>query len=216
MLPFERPGKIVAVGLNYRDHAEEQGVELPKAPLLFAKWPTSVIGPGDTIVLPRIAARVDVEAELGVVIGSRVKGISAAHALEAVRGYVCANDVSARDLQYGDRQWTRGKSLDTFCPIGELVPAGEVADPQALRIRGLVNGEVRQESTTGDMVFSVAELIAYVSQAVTLEPGDLLLTGTPAGVGLFRDPPVFLKDGDEVSVEIEGLGTLTNPVRAES
>jgi len=215
VLPFERPGKIVAVGLNYRDHAEEQGVELPKAPLLFAKWPTSLIGPGDTIVLPRIATQVDVEAELGVVIGSRVKGVSVEHALEAVRGYVCANDVSARDLQYGDRQWTRGKSLDTFCPVGELVPAGEVADPQALTIRGLVNGQVRQESTTGDMVFSVAELIAYVSQAVTLEPGDLLLTGTPAGVGVFRDPPVFLQDGDEVSVEIEGLGTLTNPVRAE-
>lgn len=215
MLPFERPGKIVAVGLNYRAHAEEQGVELPKAPLLFAKWPTSLIGPGDTIVLPRIATQVDVEAELGVVIGSRVKGVSVEHALEAVRGYVCANDVSARDLQFGDRQWTRGKSLDTFCPVGELVPAGEVPDPQALRIRGLVNGEVRQESTTGDMVFSVAELIAYVSQAVTLEPGDLLLTGTPAGVGVFRDPPVFLQDGDEVAVEVEGLGTLTNPVRAE-
>lgn len=215
MLPFERPGKIVAVGLNYRDHAEEQGVELPKAPLLFAKWPTSLIGPGDTIVLPRIATQVDVEAELGVVIGSRVKGVSVEHALEAVRGYVCANDVSARDLQYGDRQWTRGKSLDTFCPVGELVPAAEVADPQALTIRGLVNGQVRQESTTGEMVFSVAELIAYVSQAVTLEPGDLLLTGTPAGVGVFRDPPVFLQDGDEVSVEIEGLGILTNPVRAE-
>ena len=215
MLPFERPGKIVAVGLNYRDHAEEQGVELPKAPLLFAKWPTSLIGPGDTIVLPRIATQVDVEAELGVVIGSRVKGVSVEHALEAVRGYACANDVSARDLQYGDRQWTRGKSLDTFCPVGELVPAAEVADPQALTIRGLVNGQVRQESTTGEMVFSVAELIAYVSQAVTLEPGDLLLTGTPAGVGVFRDPPVFLQDGDEVSVEIEGLATLTNPVRAE-
>ena len=215
MLPFERPGKIVAVGLNYRDHAEEQGVELPKAPLLFAKWPTSLIGPGDTIVLPRIATQVDVEAELGVVIGSRVKGVSVEHALEAVRGYACANDVSARDLQYGDRQWTRGKSLDTFCPVGELVPAAEVADPQALTIRGLVNGQVRQESTTGEMVFSVAELIAYVSQAVTLEPGDLLLTGTPAGVGVFRDPPVFLQDGDEVSVEIEGLGILTNPVRAE-
>lgn len=166
-------------------------------------------------MLPRIATQVDVEAELGVVIGSRVKGVSVEHALEAVRGYVCANDVSARDLQYGDRQWTRGKSLDTFCPVGELVPAGEVADPQALTIRGLVNGQVRQESTTGDMVFSVAELIAYISQAVTLEPGDLLLTGTPAGVGVFRDPPVFLQDGDEVSVEIEGLGTLKNPVRAE-
>ena len=215
MLPFERPGKIICVGMNYRAHAEEQGREAPDHPILFAKWPTALIGPGDPIVLPAISQAIDHEAELGVLLGSRVKGVSVEHALEAVRGYVCANDVSARDLQRADRQFTRAKSLDTFCPVGPvLVPAAEVPDPQALRIRCLVNGEVRQDSSTADMVFSVAELIAFASEAMTLEPGDLILTGTPGGVGEFRDPPLYLRDGDQVSVEIEGIGTLTNPVRA--
>ena len=215
MLPFERPGKIVCVGMNYRAHAEEQGRTAPDHPILFAKWPTALIGPGDPIVLPAISQSIDHEAELGVVLGARVKGVSVEHALEAVRGYVCANDVSARDLQRADRQFTRAKSLDTFCPVGPvLVPAAEVPNPQALRIRCLVNGEVRQDSSTADMVFSVAELIAFASEAITLEPGDLILTGTPGGVGEFRDPPLYLRDGDEVSVEIEGIGTLTNPVRA--
>jgi 2-keto-4-pentenoate hydratase/2-oxohepta-3-ene-1,7-dioic acid hydratase in catechol pathway len=214
LLPIERPGKIVCVGLNYRSHAEEQDRQPPERPMLFAKWATSLIGPGDPIVLPPISRAVDYEAELGVVIGSRVKGVSPANALEAVRGYLCANDVSARDLQRADRQYTRGKSLDTFCPIGpELVPAAEVPDPGALGIRCLVNGDVRQDSTTADLIFSVAELIAFTSEAITLEPGDLLLTGTPSGVGEFRDPPLYLQDGDEVTVEIEGIGTLTNPVR---
>ena len=214
MLPIERPGKIVCVGLNYRSHAEEQNRQPPERPMLFAKWATSLIGPGEAILLPPISRAVDYEAELGVVIGSRVKGVSPANALEAVRGYLCANDVSARDLQRADRQYTRGKSLDTFCPIcPELVPAAEVPDPGALSIRCLVNGEVRQDSTTADLIFSVAELIAFTSEAITLEPGDLLLTGTPAGVGEFRDPPLYLHDGDEVTVEIEGVGTLTNPVR---
>jgi 2-keto-4-pentenoate hydratase/2-oxohepta-3-ene-1,7-dioic acid hydratase in catechol pathway len=213
VLPIERPGKVICVGLNYRGHAEEQGAELPERPILFAKWPTALTGPGDPIVLPRISSEIDYEAELGVVIGARVKGVAADDALEAVRGYLCANDVSARDLQYADRQFTRAKSLDTFCPVGELVPAAEVPDPQSLRIRCLVNGAVRQDATTADMIFSVAELIAFASEAITLEPGDLLLTGTPAGVGVFRDPPVFLAAGDEVTVEIEGIGSLTNPVR---
>lgn len=214
MLPFERPGKIVAVGLNYRGHADEQGAQVPERPLLFAKWQTALIGPGEPIVLPAISASIDYEAELGVVLGERVQGVAAADALAAVRGYVCANDVTARDLQRADRQFTRAKSLDTFCPVGELVPAAAVPDPQALRIRCLVNGELRQDSTTADMIFSVAELIAFVSEAITLEPGDLLLTGTPPGVGVFRDPPVFLADGDEVVVEIDGVGRLANPVRA--
>jgi 2-keto-4-pentenoate hydratase/2-oxohepta-3-ene-1,7-dioic acid hydratase in catechol pathway len=215
VLPLERPGKILCVGLNYRAHAEEQGARLPDRPLLFAKWPTALIGPGDPIVLPAITSEVDYEGELGVVIGTRVKGISAAHALEAVRGYVCANDVTARDLQRADRQFTRSKSLDGFCPVGpQLVPAAAIADPQALRLRTLVNGELRQDSSTADMIFAVAELIAFASEAITLEPGDLLLTGTPSGVGVFREPPVFLADGDEVTVEIEGIGALTNPVRA--
>ena len=213
MPPLERPGKIIAVGLNYRAHAEEQGASLPERPLLFAKWPTALVGPGEPIVLPSISSSIDYEAELGVVIGSRVKGVRAQDALEAVRGYLCANDVTARDLQRADRQFTRSKSLDTFCPVGELVPAAEVPDPQALRIRCLVNGELRQDSTTADMIFSVAELIAFVSEAITLEPGDLLLTGSPAGVGAFRDPPVFLADGDEVTIVIDGVGILSNPVR---
>ena len=213
MLPIARPGKVICVGLNYRDHAEEQGAQLPERPILFAKWPTALTGPGDPIVLPPISSSIDYEAELGVVLGARVKGVAVEDALAAVRGYVCANDVSARDLQYADRQFTRAKSLDTFCPVGELVPVAEVPDPQALRIRCLVNGSVRQDSTTAAMVFSVAELIAFASEAITLEPGDLILTGTPAGVGVFRQPPVFLADGDEVTVEIERVGTLTNPVR---
>jgi 2,4-didehydro-3-deoxy-L-rhamnonate hydrolase len=214
VLPIKRPGKVICVGLNYRDHAEEQGVRLPEQPLLFAKWPTALTGPGDPIVLPSISTEVDYEAELGVVIGARVKGARVEDALEAVRGYLCANDVTARDLQRADGQFTRSKSLDTFAPLGEFVAAAEVGDPQRLRIRCLVNGEVRQNSSTANMIFSVAEVIAFASAAITLEPGDLLLTGTPAGVGVFRDPPVFLAEGDEVTVEIERLGTLTNPVRA--
>jgi 2-keto-4-pentenoate hydratase/2-oxohepta-3-ene-1,7-dioic acid hydratase in catechol pathway len=214
VLPIERPQKIVCVGLNYHDHAEEQGVDLPERPLLFAKWPNTLIGPGDSIVIPPLTERVDYEAELGVVIGSRARQVSVENALEAVAGYICANDVTARDIQFGDVQWTRGKSLDTFCPVGpELVPASEIADPQKLGIRAILNGEVMQDSTTANMVFGVAEIVAFVSQAITLEPGDLILTGTPAGVGVFRDPPVRLEPGDEITIEIDGVGSLTNPVR---
>jgi 2-keto-4-pentenoate hydratase/2-oxohepta-3-ene-1,7-dioic acid hydratase in catechol pathway len=214
-LPIDRPQKIVCIGLNYRDHAEEQGTELPAAPLLFAKWPNTLIGPGDPIVIPPVTKQVDYEAELGVVMRERVRGASSENALAAVAGYLCLNDVSARDLQFSDGQWVRGKSLDTFCPVGpELVPAADVPDPQALAIRALVNGEALQDSTTANMIFSVAEIVAHVSQAITLEPGDLIATGTPAGVGAFRDPQVWLQPGDEVTIEIEGLGVLTNPVRA--
>ena len=216
MLPIERPGKIVCVGLNYRDHAEEQGVELPSEPLLFAKWPNALIGPGDPIVIPEVVKQADYEAELGVVIGSRVKGVSRENALEAVRGYVCANDVSARDLQFSDGQWTRGKSVDTFCPVGPLVPAAEVPDPHALRIRAIVSGEVLQDSTTANLIFGIDEIVSHASRTITLEPGDLLLTGTPAGVGVFRDPQRLLRPGDEVTIEIEHVGTLTNPVVAGS
>jgi 2-keto-4-pentenoate hydratase/2-oxohepta-3-ene-1,7-dioic acid hydratase in catechol pathway len=216
-LPIDRPSKIVCVGLNYRDHAEEQGTELPGAPLLFAKWPNALIGPGEPIVIPRASERVDYEAELAAVIGSRIRGVSEENALEAVRGYLCLNDVSARDLQFGDGQWTRGKSPDTFCPIGpRLVPREEVPDPQALAIRCVLNGQVMQDSTTANMIFTIAQIIAYASATMTFEPGDLIATGTPAGVGVFRDPPVLLQDGDEVTIEIDGLGALTNPVRAES
>jgi 2-keto-4-pentenoate hydratase/2-oxohepta-3-ene-1,7-dioic acid hydratase in catechol pathway len=214
-VPIERPGKIVCVGLNYRDHASESGLDLPSRPLLFAKWQTSLVGPGEAIVLPSITDEVDFEAELGVVMGRSAHGVTADDALEYVAGYVCVNDVSARDVQMGDGQWTRGKSFDTFCPVGPaLVPASDVPDPQALAIRCLVNGEALQDSTTSEMVFGVAELIAFISEAITLEPGDLIATGTPAGVGFARNPPVFLRDGDEVTVEIDRVGALTNPVRA--
>jgi 2-keto-4-pentenoate hydratase/2-oxohepta-3-ene-1,7-dioic acid hydratase in catechol pathway len=216
-LSIERPGKIICVGLNYRDHAEETGAELPKAPLLFAKWANTLIGHGDPIVLPRESQQVDYEAELGVVIGTGGRHISEAAALDHVRGYICVNDVSARDLQFADGQWTRGKSPDTFCPVGpRLVPREEIADPQALAIRCILNGETMQDSSTANMIFSVAEIISYVSRTVTLDAGDLIATGTPAGVGVFRDPKVLLKDGDEVTVEVEGLGALTNPVTKES
>jgi 2-keto-4-pentenoate hydratase/2-oxohepta-3-ene-1,7-dioic acid hydratase in catechol pathway len=211
---IERPGKIVCVGLNYRDHAEEQGAELPEAPLLFAKWPSSMIGPGEAIVIPPLVAKTDYEAELGVVIGERVKGVSKENAFEAVRGYVCANDVSARDLQFGDGQWTRGKSPDTYCPVGPMTPRDEIDDPHALGIRAIVSGEVLQDSTTANLIFGVDEVIAYASQTTTLEPGDLILTGTPAGVGVFRDPQRLLQPGDEVTIEIDGLEPLTNPVVA--
>jgi 2-keto-4-pentenoate hydratase/2-oxohepta-3-ene-1,7-dioic acid hydratase in catechol pathway len=215
VLPIERPQKIVCVGLNYRDHAEEQGVDLPERPILFAKWPNTLIGPGEAIVCPAISQQVDYEAELGVVIGERVKGVSRENALEAVKGYLCLNDVSARDLQFGDGQWVRGKSPDTFCPLGpRLVPREEVPDPQSLRIRAILNGETMQDSTTHNMVFGVAEVVSFVSEAITLEPGDLIATGTPAGVGAFRKPPVFLQPGDEITIEIEGIGALTNPVVA--
>jgi len=215
MLPIARPGKIVCVGLNYRDHAEEQGVELPTAPLLFAKFTTSLIGPGEPIVIPPTVTKCDYEAELGVVIGATVRDVSRENAFEAVAGYICANDVSARDLQFADGQWTRGKSPDTFCPVGpRLVPAAEVADPHNLRIRALVDGEVLQDSTTANLIFGVDEIISYISRTSTLEPGDLILTGTPAGVGVFRKPQRLLQPGDTVTIEIEGLGELTNPVVA--
>jgi len=214
VLPIERPGKIVCVGLNYRDHAEEQGAELPAAPLLFAKWTTALVGPGEPIVIPPIVTKADYEAELGVVIGERVKGVSKENAFEAMRRYLCANDESARELQFGDGQWTRGKSPDTFCPVGPLTPRDEVSDPHALGIRAIVSGEVLQDSTTANLIFGIDEVIAYASQTTTLEPGDLILTGTPAGVGVFRDPQRLLQPGDEVTIEIDGLTSLTNPVVA--
>jgi 2,4-diketo-3-deoxy-L-fuconate hydrolase len=213
-VPIPRPGKIVCVGLNYRDHAEEQGAELPQAPLLFAKYTTALIGPGDSIVIPPLVTKCDYEAELGVVLGATVKGVSKENALEAVAGYVVANDVSARDLQFGDGQWTRGKSPDTFCPVGPLVPAADVPDPHALPIRAILNDDVVQDSTTANLVFGVDEVISYASQTATLEAGDLILTGTPAGVGIFRDPPRLLRPGDEITIEIDGVGSLTNPVVA--
>lgn len=210
--PVPRPGKIIAVGLNYRDHLiESGGAEPPKSPLIFAKFPTSICGPGDAIVLPAGDAKVDYEAELGVVIGKRGKAISAQNAFEHVAGYMPLNDVSARAWQFADKQWVRGKSCDTFCPTGPyLVTRDEIPDPHVLAIRTRVNGVTLQDSNTGKMIFHIPQLIEYISASITLEPGDIIATGTPEGVGAFREPPVYLKAGDVVEVEIENLGVLKN------
>ncbi len=214
--PITRPAKIVAIGLNYEDHANETGQELPEKPIVFAKYPNTIVGPGEPIRIPPITEQVDYEAELAVVIGQRAKNVSEGEALEYVFGYMNGNDVSSRDLQFSEGgQWTRSKSIDTFAPIGPyIVTRDEVPDPQSLSIRCMLNGEVVQDGTTSDMVFSVAELVSFLSHGMTLEPGDIILTGTPAGVGFVRDPQLFMQPGDEVTVEIEGLGALTNPVEA--
>ena len=210
------PEKIVCVGLNYRAHALETGVEPPAEPLLFGKFPNTLCGPGDEIVLPREATQVDAEAELAVVIGERVHRISEDDALDAVRGYTCANDVSARDLQYGDGQWTRAKGFDTFCPVGPReAPVSELGDGSGLRVVQRLNGQVLQDGNTADLIFGVRRLVSHASSVFTLEPGDLILTGTPPGVGFARQPPVTLKAGDVVEVEVEGIGILRNPVVAE-
>ena len=212
-LSITRPGKIVCVGLNYHDHAEEGGQDLPKAPLLFAKWANTLIGDGEPIVLPNESTEVDYEAELGVVIGTTAKHVSERDALDVVEGYICVNDVSARDLQFGDGQWTRGKSPDTFCPVGpRLVPREEIEDPQALAIRCVLNGQTMQDSSTAQMIFSVAEIISYVSQVITLEPGDLIATGTPPRLTTPPGPDRRLRAGDTVTVSIEGIGRLTTTI----
>jgi 2-keto-4-pentenoate hydratase/2-oxohepta-3-ene-1,7-dioic acid hydratase in catechol pathway len=218
LAPVPRPGKVVAIGRNYREHAEEEGVEPPAAPLIFSKWSSSVVGPGAEIRWdPGLTAQVDYEAELAVVIGQRTRRVAVADALDHVLGYTCLNDVSARDLQFGDGQWVRGKSLDTFCPMGPvMVTADELGDPQDLAIRCSVDGEVVQDARTSQMYFSVAEIISHCSMAFTLEPGDIVATGTPSGVGVFRKPPRFLREGDRVSVEIEGIGILENVCRFEA
>ncbi len=213
--PLSRPGKIVAVGRNYRAHAAEEGVDPPVEPLLFAKWPTAVVGPGATISWDaELTSQVDWEAELAVVVGRTARRVAPDAALDHVLGYTCLNDVSARDLQFGDGQWTRGKSLDTFCPMGPIVvTADELGDASDLAISCRVNGEPVQEARTSQMFFGVAEIISHCSTAFTLEPGDVIATGTPSGVGAFRKPPRFLADGDEVTVEIEGIGRLVNRCR---
>jgi 2-keto-4-pentenoate hydratase/2-oxohepta-3-ene-1,7-dioic acid hydratase in catechol pathway len=213
--PVTRPGKIVAVGRNYAEHAAEEGVAAPADPILFTKFGSSIVGPGAEIRWRAAdTSQVDFEAELAVVIGRTARDVSAADALGHVLGYTCLNDVSARDLQFADGQWIRGKSLDTFCPIGPwLVTADEIPDPQALRIRCHVNGETLQDANTARMIHGVAALIAFASRYMTLEPGDIIATGTPAGVGVFRKPPRFLADGDVVVVEIEGIGRLENRCR---
>jgi 2-keto-4-pentenoate hydratase/2-oxohepta-3-ene-1,7-dioic acid hydratase in catechol pathway len=212
LAPIARPGKIVAVGRNYREHAAEEGAAIAPDPVLFTKYPSSITGPGTEITWRAADTRqVDYEAELGVIIGRRARDIASEDALGAVLGYTCLNDVSARDLQAQDGQWVRAKSLDTFCPMGPwVVTRDELPDPERLSIRCTVNGEVRQDASTGDMIHGVADLIVFCSRFFTLEPGDVIATGTPGGVGAFREPPVFLADGDVVAVSIEGIGTLEN------
>jgi 2,4-didehydro-3-deoxy-L-rhamnonate hydrolase len=214
-LAIEVPEKIICVGLNYEEHAAEGGREPPALPILFAKWNNTLIGPGDAIVIPTAVQIPDYEGELGVIIGKRASRVSEDAALDYVGAYCCVNDVSARDHQRAQPQWCYGKSPDTFCPVGEAVPASEIPDPQQLRLRTILNGEVMQDASTRDMIFGVRQLIAFITRLVTLEPGDLIATGTPAGIGALRNPPVLLKEGDEVTVEIDGIPSLTNPVRAE-
>lgn len=217
LAPIPRPGKIAAAGVNYHSHAAESGREPPDHPVFFAKFATAVVGHGAEIRWSRkLTQAVDYEAELAVVIGRTCRRVDEASALSYVAGYTCFNDVSARDLQFSDKQFVRAKSLDTFGPMGPwLVTADEIDDPQNLRVRCLVNGETRQESTTAEMVFSIAHLISFCSQAFTLEPGDIVITGTPGGVGWYREPRHMLHDGDEVVVEIERVGRLVNRCREE-
>jgi acylpyruvate hydrolase len=216
LAPVRCPGKVVCVGLNYHSHLAEIGDPVPRFPILFLKTATSIIGPGQSIVLPRISQQVDYEGELAVVIGRRGKDIAEEKALSFVAGYTCANDVSANDLEFRTSQWTSGKMLDTFCPLGPaVVTRNEIPNPCSLRVRTMLNGRMVQDASTSDMVFSVPFLISYISSLATLEPGDLILTGTPAGIGCNRKPQVFLRAGDRISVEVGGIGTLTNPVVAE-
>ena len=212
-LPPVIPTKILAIGRNYVDHAIEGGAEPPAAPLIFMKLPNALSAHDAPIVLPTISAQVDYEAELAVVIGRRAKRVSEQEALDCVFGYTLINDVSARDLQFGDGQWVRGKGLDGFAPLGPFITTrDEIADAHALKIEGRLNGEVMQSSDTGKMIFKIPYLISYISQGITLEPGDVIATGTPEGVGVFRKPPVLLKSGDVFEVTVERLGTLRNTV----
>ena len=213
--PVPRPGKIVCVGLNYRDHAAESGLAVPKTPVIFSKFPTCVIAPGEPVVVPSTSERIDYEAELAIVVGRRAKHVSAANAYDYVLGYTAFNDVTARDFQFGDGQWQRGKSCDTFAPMGQtIVTTDEIPDPHTLRITMTVNGSVMQDSNTDQLIFSVPHIIEFITQSITLEPGDVIPTGTPAGVGFARKPPVFLKPGDTMEVDIERIGRLGNPIVA--
>jgi 2-keto-4-pentenoate hydratase/2-oxohepta-3-ene-1,7-dioic acid hydratase in catechol pathway len=210
--PVTDPQKVVCVGLNYVDHAEEGGNPIPETPVLFSKFPTTITGPDSTISWsPDLTEKVDYEAELVVVVGREARRVDESEALDHVAGYLVGNDVSARDLQHGDGQWVRGKSLDSFAPVGpELVTVDEAPDPHDLDIWTEVNGDRLQESSTSNFIFGVDEIVSFCSQAFTLTPGDLIFTGTPPGVGVYREPPVLLGDGDEVTVGIEGLGELRN------
>jgi 2-keto-4-pentenoate hydratase/2-oxohepta-3-ene-1,7-dioic acid hydratase in catechol pathway len=211
--PVPRPGKIICIGLNYRDHAAESGMDIPKSPVIFSKFSSCAIGPKEPIFIPSASAQSDYEAELAFIVGRHVRNVSRDTALDNIFGYTNFNDVSARDFQFADGQWQRGKSCETFAPMGPFVATtDEVPDPQNLSIKLRLNGETMQDSNTEQMIFGVAELVEFLSRHVTLEPGDVVATGTPPGVGFARKPPVYLKDGDLVEVEIERLGVLSNPV----
>jgi 2-keto-4-pentenoate hydratase/2-oxohepta-3-ene-1,7-dioic acid hydratase in catechol pathway len=214
--PPIRPGKVVAVGLNYRMHADESGVDAPQRPLIFAKFPSSVVGPEAPIVIdPALTERVDWEVELAVVVGRHMRNVPEAETLDHVFGYTVANDVSARDVQFSDGQWTRGKSFDSFCPLGPVVVTpDELGSIDELRLTTRVNGELMQDDTTASMIFGVPQVLAFCSRSFPLEPGDVVLTGTPDGVGEFMDPPRSLSPGDVVEVEVEGIGALRNEVVA--
>jgi acylpyruvate hydrolase len=214
--PVQLPRKILCVGLNYRDHAEEQGAKLPRNPILFGKYPPSLIGHGQTIHKPAITEQLDYEAELAVIIGRGGRFIEESDALVHVAGYAAFNDITSRDIQFADRQWLRGKMGDTHAPLGPwMVTADELPDPSHLDISLSRNGDVLQSSNTEQLIFDIPHLIHFISQSVTLEPGDVIATGTPGGVGFARDPQVFLEPGDRVRVEIEGIGALENVVAAE-
>jgi 2-keto-4-pentenoate hydratase/2-oxohepta-3-ene-1,7-dioic acid hydratase in catechol pathway len=214
--PIPRPPKLICIGLNYRDHAAESKLAIPEVPTMFAKFPTAVIGPGYPIVLPRNSAKPDYEAEFAVVIGRRGRHVAEDRWRDHVFGYTILNDVSARDFQMATSQWMIGKTFDTFAPIGPaIVTADEIADPHNLRISLTLNGETMQDSNTSNLIFKLPQLIAYLSSVFTLEPGDIIATGTPAGVGFARKPPRWLQPGDEVRIQIDGLGELANPVVAE-
>ncbi len=215
--PIPRPGKIIAIGQNYLEHAKESGAGMPPYPIIFSKYANSVIGPGEPIVIPAAVEKPDYEGELAVVIGRRGRNIPESEALKYVAGYMPLNDVSARDWQTRTSQWVIGKTCDTFCPMGPaLVTADEIPDPQDLHLRTVIGDEELQSGYTGDMIFSVAHLIADMSRVMTLEPGDVIATGTPPGIGAARTPPRWLRPGDVVRVEIEKIGALENPVVAES
>jgi 2-keto-4-pentenoate hydratase/2-oxohepta-3-ene-1,7-dioic acid hydratase in catechol pathway len=212
--PLRNPSKVICIGLNYADHCREQNIPEPESPVLFVKFPTAIIGPGEAIQWPEgVTEQVDYEAELAVVIGQEARNVPAGRAMEVIAGYTIINDVSARDVQFSDKQWVRGKSFDTFCPMGPyFVTADEINDPHDLGIKCLLNGDAMQDSSTAEMIFKLPYLIEFITRTATLLPGDVISTGTPDGVGVFRDPQVFLKPGDEVIVEIDGLGALRNPV----
>jgi 2-keto-4-pentenoate hydratase/2-oxohepta-3-ene-1,7-dioic acid hydratase in catechol pathway len=213
LAPIE-PVNVLCIGQNYKAHVEEGGDKMPKAPILFMKSTTSVIGPDEPIIIPKIApAEVDFEAELALVIGKTARHVPESRAMDYVLGYTCANDVSARDCQFSDGQWVRGKSFETFCPLGPWIETD--LDPSNLRVQGRLNGQTMQNATTSMLIFSIPFLISYLSQGMTLLPGTVLLTGTPAGVGFARKPPVWLKPGDVFEVEVEGIGILKNPITEE-